>query len=65
MNEGTGAKTRSGQFRIWFLRQGFEEVKVGLKVYRQRQGGTFLREHSIPKEREAEMEGGRHVLVLH
>lgn len=26
---------------------------------RQRQGGTFLRDHSIPRERKTEMEGGR------
>lgn len=26
---------------------------------RQRQGGMFLRDHSIPRERKTEMEGGR------
>lgn len=33
--------------------------KGGVKSLRQRQGGTFLRDHSIPRKRKAEMEGGR------
>lgn len=51
MNEGSGVKTGSGQVQNMVFKDTFWGGKGGVKSLRARQGGTFLRDHSIPRER--------------